>query len=351
MAEILSDYAGNLSVTDYEFFEPQTQEILIEKISIVYRDKTPIRIRANGHSMNSLAVPRQGELLVSMKKLCRYIFNTRDTVTVEAGAAVWDVNLMLKEYGYELLVYNDGNAAASSVGGYLSAGGIGYTSSTHGGFWNTVEEVTLLSANGEIFIINRSHPVFKWLFGSMGQLGIILQVTLKIKPVRNKEESKNLIGEKGVINVTSHDWESIVWFTLFVPSSLWKTARRQLVIIGKRHKEAWSPRVPYVYHLPFHEFNPPLIHTFQGDLVAVGLWGGLPKGSSNACFDWNEVAKIEKDIQELVKVNVKLYRRYIQTENTSPSFYGEYFDKNVLSAFSELKAIFDPEKLFVSGVL
>lgn len=344
--DTIIDYGNNKGAIDYELFEPQSVSELTEKICLAYQQGTPIRIRANGHSMNSLSLPRSGELLISMTKLCRYRFLSNETITVEAGASVWDVNLMLKELGYELLVYNDGNAPASSLGGYLAAGGIGYTSNTHGGFWCSVDEVALLIGTGEILRFSRADPVFKWLFGSMGQLGIATEITLKIKPLK-EAEAKHLIGLGGSVPRTTYNWEPIVWFTLFVPQKIWQVARAQLKEIGKRHKNVWKPRSTYTYFLPFREFNPPLIHTYQGDLVAVGLWGEALEGG----FNWEAVEAIEMDIRRLIVANPKLYRRYVQAERIDPTYYQVYFDENVYRAFQELKSVFDPRGLFVVGVI
>lgn len=343
--KILSDYGENIGAGSYWHESPDCLAELETVVSVAAQSKKCIRLRGNGHSMNASSLPREGELLIDMRRMSHYVFESSDTVTVDAGVAVWDVNLMLKQYGYELLVYNDGNAAASSLGGYVSAGGIGYTSNLHGGFWNSVEAITFVTAAGEVKNISRREPVFKWFFGSMGQFGVIAKVRLKIKAIQGCRQSK-VCGLGGSVVATSHDWESIVWFTLFVPKLFWKVARSELLAIKARHEGAWLPRVPYVYRLPFQDFVPPLIHSYQGELVAVGLWGEAPEGG----FNWERIAAIDADIQALVEKNSRIYRRYVQTERVLPEFYRDYFDAGVFSYFRKIKKFFDPDDLFSPGI-
>jgi FAD/FMN-containing dehydrogenase len=342
---VLSDYGDNIGANSYCYESPDSLDALVQVISIAAQSKKCMRPRGNGHSMNGSSLPREGELLIDMGRMSRYVFESPDTVTVEAGAAVWDVNLMLKQYGFELLVYNDGNAAASSLGGYVSAGGIGYTSNVHGGFWNSVEAITFVTAAGEVRSISRKDTVFRWFFGSMGQFGVIAKVRLRISAIPGCRQSE-VYGISGSVKATAHDWESIVWFTLFVPKLYWKVARSELLAIKARHTRAWLPRVPYVYRLPFQDFVPPLIHPFQGDLVAVGLWGEAPEDG----FDWQKISAIDAEVQALVDGNSRIYRRYAQTERVLPGFYRDYFDAGVFSHFRQLKSLLDPDDLLSRGV-
>jgi FAD/FMN-containing dehydrogenase len=340
----LHDYAGHSSSGDYLFSEPPDTDSLSELVSYAASKGLKIRTRGNGHSMNTLAVPRSGELVISTRNLCRYRFTASERVTVGAGAAVWDVQQMLAGRGMEMLVYNDGNAPASTLGGYLSSGGIGHTSHRNGGFWNTVEAVTLVTAAGHVRNIRRGEPEFPWLFGSMGQFGVVSEMELVTRPVKGNA-SGTPIGETGVVERTHYDWEPIVWFTLFVPRQVWRVARTQLMEIAARHTDAWLPRSPYIYPLPFRDFNPPLLHAYQGPLVGVGIWGDAPASG----FDREAIARIEAEIEQLVSQN-PLYRRYAQSEWVAPDFYCSHMTSAVWERFRFLKNKWDPQSIFVPGV-
>ncbi len=98
--KILSDYGENIGAGSYWHESPDCLAELETVVSVAAQSKKCIRLRGNGHSMNASSLPREGELLIDMRRMSHYVFESSDTVTVDAGVAVWDVNLMLKQYGY-----------------------------------------------------------------------------------------------------------------------------------------------------------------------------------------------------------------------------------------------------------
>src|SRR3546814_20076319 len=50
----------------------------------------------------------------------------------------------------------------------------------HGGFWAHVLSVTLIDGNGRIREIVETDENFTWLFGSFGQLGVLLAQTRRL---------------------------------------------------------------------------------------------------------------------------------------------------------------------------
>ncbi len=72
-------------------------------------------------------------------------------------------------------------------GGYLAAGGFGPGSRAHGGFWENVYCVALLTSGCRPS--RRDSPLFPWLFGAMGQLGIVVELTLDLVAVETDKLS------------------------------------------------------------------------------------------------------------------------------------------------------------------
>ena len=128
------------------------------------------------------------------------------TITVGSGAVLWDVRDFVAGYGYRLPVYN-GGWAGPSVGGFVCAGGMGLRvppeeragydvpspgaapdpapvsiSERHGGFWAHVARITFIDGCGRVHEVAAGDADFRWLFASMGQLGLILEVTLCLLP-------------------------------------------------------------------------------------------------------------------------------------------------------------------------
>lgn len=339
-----SDYGGHRSSVPHRAVVVRELAQLQNLMRGASEHRQSVRIRANAHSMNGLSIPRTHEILLLMHECCHCRRDNEHAIMVGAGAAVWDVHALLMRYGHGLLVYNDGGAAASSLGGYLSAGGFGQSSARHGGFWESVLSVKLVDGLGNIHDIDRNDPRFPWLFGSMGQLGVVYELTLRTQPARST--SATSMPGQGRIARSHHSWEPILWHTLFVPQAEWKIARERLIRIGVKHRAAWRGRWPYAYAIPFKTFNPPLIHPHQDDLAAVGIWGDPHRDG----FNWSIIHQMRADITELVAENPQ-YRRYIQTEFTPKGFeYADYFGKAVFGQFLELKQVMDPVGVLSVGV-
>jgi FAD/FMN-containing dehydrogenase len=346
-ASSLSDYGGwRESTARYLLVEPSTLEDLQRAVLWANDSRVPIRIRGNGHSMNGSSVPRANELLVSMRQCRHFRFEEEGTITAGAGAAIWDVNAAAREYGFRLLVHNDGDSAASSVGGYLSAGGFGEGSGSFGGFWETVNEISMVAGSGRILRITRTDPEFRWIFGSMGQLGIAFELKLRILPCAQSVRPYPA-GVNGLVERSEPQWQPLLWYTLFVPASECTDARRKIIAIGAKYRHAWRGRWPYSYPIRFGRFNPPLIHPLQESLMAIGIWGTPHSGG----FDREAVAAIEMKVDQLAAANPR-YRRYIQSELTPRGYdFERYFGGEVYSGFAAIKRAMDPMGIMVPGLL
>jgi FAD binding domain len=345
--EALRDYGGRRrSRGVYRRTVPASVDDLQAAVRYANAAAIPIRVRANGHSMNGSSIPRAGELLIVMDECRHFRFEREGTVTAGAGAAIFDLHRKLLTYGYELLVYNDGGSAAASVGGFTAAGGFGATSREHGGFWETVEEIDLVTGDGRRRSLTPRDPEFRWLFGSMGQLGIAWELKLKIR-ARPGAAPAYPMGVEGRVAHTPHLWEPILWYTLFVPAAGWQEARHDLIQVGVRHRQAWKGRWPYTYAIAFKRFQPPLIHPLQEPLVAVGIWGTPLDGG----FDWDEIAAIERGVRALTDADPRR-RRYVQSELIDEGFdFAAYFGAEVHDRFAALKREMDPRGLLVRGLL
>jgi len=315
----------------------------------------PLRLRAQGHSLNGASLPHQGELLFSMRNLRHVRFERPGTVTAGAGVVLWILQYLLRRHGYDLPVLNDGYPGPS-VGGYLAAGGFGPRSSRYGGFWDNVLEVRLLDGRGEIARVAADDPRFPWLFGAMGQLGIVLDATLAIVPMRPEAsppypEGRALVAPllappKIPPEYAAGADESLFWFTLFVPDERIDEAHGALSALERRHASALRFQERYRYPIALHRWLPPLLYPEARAITATGAWGWLRDKSASGT---ERLLEFDRDFMALAE-GEPAFRRYVQSELPGgPGVYERCFGAQALAGLGRLKAELDPRLLFNRG--
>lgn len=257
-----------------------------------------VRVRGNAHSRNGSCVPLPGELLLGTGGVNHYRFDAEGTVTVGGGATVWHTNAMLARFGFQLPVHNDAGPAFS-VGGYICAGGIGALGPERIGFWEAVTEVAIVTGTGVLRRIRRHEDDFRWLFGSAGQFGVIVEATVRILPLGDSAP-RYPRGATGRVAGPRWPGPETLWYHAFIPA---EAAGQEI-----------ESRPP-AFHIPlrFRTFTPPLLSPHQGDLIVVGTFGDVPV---DADFD-----------------------------------YAGHYGKETLREFAARKYRFDPDWLFCAGPL
>lgn len=311
-------------------------------------EQLDVRVQGRHHSMNGSSLPKSGELLIYTSGLNHYRCERIDTITVGAGAVVFDVDQMLRTWGFQLKLVNDGGRPTATAAGFVCAGGIGKETWIYGGFWETVKQVKLYTVTGELLTLSPSDPLFRWLFGSMGQLGFIAEVTLRIEPLEEGERPEYPQGRSGVVAHDPYEWEKNFWLTLFVPDDDAQEARDLLEGLATAYPTAWKRRNNYLYPIQFHTFNPPLIYPRDESFTAVGVWGQSPDGQR---FDFAKLAEMDRRFDMVVRRRPD-WRRYIQSEMTFgerdwPSTFGD----EVYADFAAWKHELDPQHSLNPGVV
>jgi hypothetical protein len=259
-------------------------------------------------------------------------------ITAGAGLSIWELDHYVRRFGWKLPVVNDGGAEAPSIGGFLAAGGIGESTLFYGGFWESVRSVTLVTGDGRSRVVGRRGSIFRWLFGSMGTLGIVYEVTLDLVPIGSARPVP-------VSNVASlrqkrpASWPAHLWLTLFVRERQREQAIERLNRLVVRHPKAWKPRQMYEYHLPHRRFSPPLLFAGRANFVAVGIWGDRIDGS-----DLTNYLALEADFQMLTEQTG--FRRYFQTELIRKDRSLEcYVGRTCAANYRSIKKVCDPKAL------
>ncbi|UCE41346.1 MAG: FAD-binding protein [Candidatus Aminicenantes bacterium] len=101
-------------------------------------------------------------------------------VRVQPGARWADVATKLEPYG--LIPMTTPTSRFSTVGGWIATGGMGLDSHAYGNVYESVLGVRVARPNGTMQELNSRSESIKDLFGTEGQLGILTEVTLRVRP-------------------------------------------------------------------------------------------------------------------------------------------------------------------------
>ena len=139
--------------------------------------------------------PPQPGVSVSLSRLTNVIdYPARDmTITVEAGIRVDDLQQLLRAEGQRLPI-DIPQANRATLGGILACNTSGARRYGHGTLRDYVIGFSAIDAQGNLFkaggrVVKNvaGYDLCKVMIGSLGTLGVITQVTLKVKPIPEAE--------------------------------------------------------------------------------------------------------------------------------------------------------------------
>lgn len=303
--------------SEYCTFAPATDAEVSNLLRMAYDRGMKIRIRGRGHSMNGTSLPRTGEVLLSTENIRHYSWKSPREISVGGGVTVYALHEWLKKRNASLPIFNDG-VLGPSVGGYISASGIGTRSAVYGGFWENVTYIALIDATGKMHRIERKNPLFRWIFGSMGQFGVIYEAGLRVIPQADMKftPSNGTIEEawerepEAAGRTADYQTSRLTWFTIISPSERKKELAEDLEKLKVEHAGSLSFIPNYSWLIRKHSFTPPLFYPEHRELICIGIWGHGDAGDSalNA-----KILKLSDAVMDLLQQK-HYYRRYIQSE-------------------------------------
>jgi FAD/FMN-containing dehydrogenase len=333
---------------------PTTTIQMSALVKTAYQLHIPIRTQGGSHSQNGSSLPQQSELLIHTNALNTIKLLSPNEILTGSGVPVAIINQYIADYDMKIPVFNDGQTSGPTVGGFISAGGVHPASSIYGGFWDQVNEITLVSGNGKIFHVRTGDSLFPWLFGSMGQFGIITEAKLKTISTNFNvnEKSKFKAGAQlridfknngGRYHLESKNAQSILWLVLFVAPDQLNEAMNDLSQLENKYGTAmqYAPLLQYMINT---QSAPPLIFKNKNSFYLITIWGNKINNAANLA----QFEQLNNDYAKLAAS--KKYNRYIQAEFPgSPEIYKEYFNNTVYTDFKKIKSQMDPEFLFNAG--
>jgi FAD/FMN-containing dehydrogenase/ferredoxin len=126
------------------------------------------------------SVPTQNGLVIDLSRMNRVLgFNpTADTVTVQAGARWADLEEFLEARG--MVTITVPSSLFSTVGGWVSTGGLGLNSYKYGHLGEAVIGAMAVSASGDLRSLREPAEVADFL-GTEGQFGVLTEVELRVR--------------------------------------------------------------------------------------------------------------------------------------------------------------------------
>ena len=388
--EMLADYGKlYLSGADCTVLRPGGVDAAVQGWRGALARSSALRVRGSGHGLSGASLPRAGETLVRTRGLDHYRVEAPGMLTVGSGAVLWDIRDFAAGRGMLMPVYN-GGWAGPTVGGFVCAGGMGLrvppnerekltapdpaggtgkaalvsVSEQYGGLWAQVARITMIDGRGAVRDILPGDKDFPWIFASMGQFGLILEVTLRLLPLRGVADSLP-VGSTGRIPVSNPvdpnetdapppaegiDW--VYWFTALVPvveeDAAWKVigdwsgAHRHTL----RPTGGWvgpsrdSARIGFRYLVRRTAPTPPLLYPRDEDFVTMGVMAvcrGIGTDAGDDALEQAERAFV-------TRITGHGWALYCQAENLTRSLdFRSYWGPDRWARFCELKTRFDPE--------
>ncbi|PCH69450.1 MAG: hypothetical protein COC01_01490 [Bacteroidetes bacterium] len=326
----------------YLISQPNTIEEVKQVIRYAQSAHKRIIIRGNGHSANGSSIPNGDEIVVLSANFSKITLLSDTVAEVGSGVIMDDFRKYLNKRGYEPIVINEGGKGPT-LGGYISAGGIGDDGKP--GFWETVISVTLINGKGEEVILSRKDNNFKWLFGSMGQLGFIAKAIIKIRKTHTNEVYQNS-NEENIVTLGKKFYWYPMFFSVSEMGYYQKKMERLIADIKNRCHLSDSVKVMFNkggLRIEFQEFNPPLLYPDTGSFIVLGIKNLLPAGEDNFNVKINCV---RSNADEFIRSN-KIHTYYqVSYYRQSKEKLLEYLGPEVYSQFKEIKARFDPYNVF-----
>ncbi|KAI3919710.1 hypothetical protein MKX01_000151 [Papaver californicum] len=209
-------------------FYPKTEQELLSFVAMASRNKTKVKVSTRySHSIPKLVCPdgqKGNNMLISTLYLNRTLAINASTMTmtVESGATLQDVIEGSAKFGMALP--NGPYWYGLTIGGLISTGAHGSSlwgvgSSVH----DYIEQLRIITPAGrnegyaKIRTIDNSHPHINAAKVSLGVLGVISQVTLRLEPMFKRsitmfQSDDSDLAEQAVSFGNKHEFADITWY-------------------------------------------------------------------------------------------------------------------------------------------
>lgn len=163
---------------------PPSVEKLQSLLAFADQHELAVTIRAKGLSQGGQSVPLQGGLSLCLANLNQVLATEEDAIWIEANASWADLleqSLKQNKIPY-VLPYN----CNLSIGGVLSAGGLGAASFKYGPVTAHVKALEVVLASGESRFVDSQSSLFRACLSGQGRFGVITKACIKLRPCQKQ---------------------------------------------------------------------------------------------------------------------------------------------------------------------
>ncbi|MFC4600146.1 D-arabinono-1,4-lactone oxidase [Cohnella hongkongensis] len=175
------NWSGIVSATPRTVLYPLHIEEVVQAVKLCNEEGRTLRVLGSGHSFTGIAA--SDDVFVSLDRMqgILHVDYEACTATVWGGTKLRMLGELLHSEG--MAQENLGDIDVQSIAGAISTGTHG-TGLAFGNLSTQVVGMTVVTGTGEVLdVTDKSHPeLFKALQISLGALGVIVQVTLRLRP-------------------------------------------------------------------------------------------------------------------------------------------------------------------------
>lgn len=189
---IWTNWSGSVQAKPQSVLSPDSIEAVVAAVQLCRREGRRLRVVGTGHSFTPIAASDDVLLTLDRMQGLVDVDVEAQTATVWAGTKLKLLGELLFAQG--LAQENLGDIDVQSIAGAISTGTHG-TGQQFGNISTQVVGLTIVTGKGEVMTCTpTTHPEwFKAMQVSLGALGIIVQVTLRLQPVyKMMYESKRM---------------------------------------------------------------------------------------------------------------------------------------------------------------
>jgi cytokinin dehydrogenase len=180
LAAAADDYGHLVHRTPLAVLQPGSVHDVTAMLRFCYQHRLPVAARGQGHQTFGQAQVAGG-LVIDMSPLDQ-ISISGSTATAQAGATWFDVLNAAIAQGLTPPVFPD--YVHLSLGGTLSAGGVGGASQHFGAQVDTVLELQVATGTGDLLACSATErpDLFQAVLSGLGQCGVIISATVALRP-------------------------------------------------------------------------------------------------------------------------------------------------------------------------